>query len=191
MSTTTSVLYRLSRAEYDHAVAAGVFGDKARIELVDGELHAMTPEGTRHTTAIDLASSQLARIFHTNAYLRIQHPLATGDDSEPEPDIAVVNGTIRDYEDAHPTSALLIVEVSDESLERDRTVKQRLYARCGIGEYWIIAIPERTLEVYRDAGNDDYKAITRYIAGDTVSPLARPEAVMDVASLLPRRRQLG
>ena len=185
VSTTTSVQYRLSRAEYEHAVAAGVFGDRARIELVDGELHAMTPEGTRHTTAIDLASSQLARIFHSNAYLRIQHPLATGEDSEPEPDIAVVTGTIRDYENAHPTSALLVVEVSDESLERDRTVKQRLYARCGIVEYWIIAIPERTLEIHRDPGDDGYKTITRRTAGDTVSPLARPNAAIAVVDLLP------
>ena len=98
--------------------------------IFDGELNAMTPEGPRQATAIDLASSQFARNFHTDAYLRIPHPLAVGDDSEPEPDIAVVSGTFRDYEDAHLTSVLLIVEVADESLERDRTVKPRLYGRC-------------------------------------------------------------
>ena len=83
---------------------------------------------------------------------------------------------MRDYRDAHPTSAVLVVEVSHESLRHDRTIKQRLYARCGIPEYWILALPENRLEVYRDPAGDGYRSVTHHAAGDEVAPLARPDA---------------
>ncbi len=92
----------------------------------------------------------LRRVFGRGFYIRIQHPLAADDYSEPEPDVAVVRGAIRDYDKGHPTSAVLVVEVSNESPGYDRTVKQRLYARCGIPEYWILALPEARLDVCRD-----------------------------------------
>ena len=132
--------YRLSRVEYDRAVEAGAFEPDARLELIDGDLNAMTPEGVGHTTGMDLVADCLRRVFGSGFHVRIQHPLAVDDYSEPEPDVAVVKGTIRDYGKAHPTEAVLVVEVSHESLRYDRTVKQRLYARCGIPEYWILAL---------------------------------------------------
>ena len=103
----------------------------------------MTPEGSRHAAVMDIAAHHLQRVFGSDFYVRIQHPLAVDDYSEPEPDIAVVRGAAHDYLDAHPTAAVLIVEISNESLPYDRTVKQRLYARCGIPEYWILAPPGR------------------------------------------------
>ena len=142
--------YRLSRVEYDRAARAGAFEPDAKLELIDGNLHAMTPEGTAHTTGMHLVADCLRQVFGSGFFVRIQNPLAVDDYSEPEPDVAVVTGTVRDYRDAHPTSAVLVVEVSDESLHHDRTVKQRLYARARIPEYWILAIPDARLEVYRD-----------------------------------------
>ena len=187
VSETTSSRYRLSRAEFEHAIAAGVFDEDAKIELVNGDLHTMTPEGTRHTAAMNLVARQLGRIFESGAHVRIQNPIAADDHSEPEPDIAVVAGDILDYLDAHPTTALLVVEISDESLNRDRTVKQRLYARSGIPEYWILAIPESRLEVYREPHGDHYASVSRHGAGDTISPLACPGAEIAVRDLLPVR----
>lgn len=115
--------------------------------------------------------------------VRIQSPLAAGDDSEP--DAAVVDGGIRDHRDAHPATALLVVEVADGSLRRDRTVKQRVYARCGIPEYWLVAIPDKRVEVYRDPAGDGYRTVSMHRCGDTVAPLARPAAAMAVNDLLP------
>ena len=102
-----------------------------------------------------------------------------------EPDVAVVRGAIRDYMEAHPTSAVLVVEVSNESLRYDRTVKQHLYARCRIPEYWILALPEARLEVYRDPAGDGYQSVTNRAAGDKVAALARPDAEIAVDDLLP------
>ena len=146
MPEATTRHYRLSRTEYDRAVEAGVFEPDARLELVDGDLLAMTPQGSRHATGVDLVAGSLRHAFRTGFHVRMQLPLAIDDYSEPEPDVAVVTGQIRNYRDAHPTSSLLVVEVSDDSLRHDRTVKQRLYARCGIPEYWILALPDARLE---------------------------------------------
>ena len=177
--------YRLRRVEYDRAVEAGAFEPDAKLELIDGDLNAMTPEGVSHAIGIDLVADSLRRVFGLGFYVRIQHPLAADDYSEPEPDVAVVRGAIRDYDKGHPTSAVLVVEVSNESLRYDRTVKQRLYARCGIPEYWILALPEARLEVYRDPAGDGYRRVTHHAAGDKVAPLARPDAQIAVDDLLP------
>ena len=189
MSTTASDVgichYRLSRVEYDRAVEAGAFEPEAKLELIDGNLHAMTPEGSRHALGMNLAAHCLRRVFDSGFHVRVQNPLAIDDYSEPEPDVAVVTGPMRDYRDAHPTSAVLVVEVSHESLRHDRTVKQRLYARCGIPEYWILALPENRLEVYRKPAGDGYQSVTKHAAGDKVAPLARPDAQIVVDDLLP------
>ena len=185
MPAATIHHYRLSRTEYDRAVEAGVFELDAKLELVDGDLLAMTPQGSRHATGVDLAADSLRHAFGAGFHVRMQLPLAIDDYSEPEPDVAVVTGGIRDYREAHPTTALLIVDVSDDSLRRDRTVKKRLYARCGIPEYWILALPDARLEVHRDPAADGYRTVSIHRTGETVAPLARPAATIAVTDLLP------
>ena len=177
--------YRLSRLEYERAVEAGVFEPDARLELVDGELLAKPRQTPGEATAINLVESRLREAF-ADYHVRMRHPLAVDDYSEPEPDLAVVTGAIRDYVDAHPTTAALVVEVSDDTtLQQDRTVKQRVYARCGTPEYWVLAVPDAHLEVYRDPADDGYRTVTTYGAGDVVAPLARPDVELDVRDLLP------
>jgi hypothetical protein len=128
-----------------------------------------------------------AVIFAEGYDVRPQLPLALGDDSEPEPDIAVVPGAWRDYSHSHPTTALLIVEVADNSLLHDRKRKTRLYAQAGIPEYWIDNLVDWCLEVYRDSKDGVYTSRAVLREGDSVSPLSRPEASIPVADLFPRR----
>ena len=87
--------YRLSRVEYDRAVEAGAFEPDARLELVDGNLHAMTPEGTAHSTGMHLVADCLRHVFGSGFFVRIQNPLGVDEYSEPEPDVAVVTGTVQ------------------------------------------------------------------------------------------------
>jgi Uma2 family endonuclease len=185
MRDATVDSHRWSRAEYDRAAAAGVFSADARLELIDGEILDMTPQGSRHATAFSLVADAVQRAFGPGYYVRLQLPLALADDSEPEPDVAVVEGGVRDYRDEHPRTALLIVEVSDDSLRRDRTVKQRLYARCSVPDYWILSLADAHLEIYRDPGDDGYRTVIVRRAGETVTPLSRPEATIRVSDLLP------
>ena len=183
--TISETTYRWSRETYDRAVDAGVFGPGDRLELVDGQLLAMTPQGSRHAAIVAHVGEVLRGVFGADYSVRTQCPLAVGDDSEPEPDLAIVPGRALDYVDAHPTAALLVVEVSDDSLRRDRTVKQRLYARHGIPEYWILALPDARLEVYRDPTRTGYRTVLIRRAGETLAPLARPAATMAAGDLLP------
>ena len=183
--TITETPYRWSRDAYDRAVDAGVFGPDDRLELIHGQLLAMNPQGSRHAAIVGLAGEILRGAFGPGCTVRMQCPLAVGDDSEPEPDVAVVPGREVDYLDAHPTTALLVVEVSDDSLPRDRTAKQRLYASHGIPEYWILAFPDARLEVYRDPADAGYRTVLIRRAGETITPQARPGAAIPVADLLP------
>lgn len=119
------------------------------------------------------------------SYIRVQAPLALGGDSAPEPDVAVVPGSLWDYESEHPSTALLVAEVSRQSLLHDRKNKLPVYARYAIPECWILNLRNKTLEVYRDPSGERYGTRLVLRIGDTVTPVARPEAVIAVANLLP------
>ncbi|MFL6196339.1 MAG: Uma2 family endonuclease [Thermoanaerobaculia bacterium] len=184
MATANPDVRRWTREEYERAVEEGYFQPEERLELVDGILYGMTPQSSSHVMGVRLIQRVL-RIFDGDGFdLRCQSPLAVGLDSEPEPDVAVVVGNPEDYT-VHPTSAVLVVEVADSSLRHDRR-KASLYARAEIPEYWILNLPERRLEVFRNPQNGAYTSRTILREGDSISPLAR-EITIPVASLLPRR----
>ncbi len=183
---------RWTRVEYDRMVAAGVFSPGERLELIDGEVVAMTPQGSAHATAVRLVEDALRAAFGAGYDVRVQMPLALDPASEPEPDVAVVQGRPRDYRDAHPTSAVLAVEVGDTTLVYDREQKASLYARGGVAEYWILNLVDRTLEVYREpAALPDarygwgYRVTPAYGPDDHIAPLAAPRARLRIADLLP------
>jgi Uma2 family endonuclease len=161
-----------------------VFGPGDRLELLEGEIIEMAPEKSRHAATIDLALEARRRAFGASHTIRVRHPLATSSASEPQPDIAVVPGTARDYVNQHPASASLVVEVSDTSLAYDRTKKARLYAQAGVADYWIVNLVEGVLEVHRDPGAEGYRSVATFGAGESVS-LAADGSSVAVGDLLP------
>lgn len=185
MSRTAVQRHYWARQEYDRMIAAGVFHPEVRLELIDGEIINMTPQGSLHATAVQLAEDLLKAAFSTEFSIRVQMPLALDDSSEPEPDLAVVTGSPRDYRDAHPSSAVLIVEVADTTLSFDRQQKKRLYAHTSIQEYWIINLIDEQLEVYRDPQGDDYTFKITLLSGQSIAPLATPKSSVPVTGLLP------
>ena len=119
-------------------------------------------------------------------------PLSTGEISQPEPDIAVIAGNVRDYTDEHPRTGVLVVGIADSSLMHDRTEKLTVYAKAGVQEYWIVNLLGRQLEGYRNPITDNasfpgfnYPGQVILKPGDFVSPLAAPSAKVAVADLLP------
>lgn len=171
--------------EYERLLEVGMIGPEERTELIDGVIYRMTPQRSRGAVAIHLIEDALEGAFGAGIHVRLQLPLTLGEHSEPEPDIAVVAGAIRDYVEHHPTMALLVVEVSDTTLSFDRRVKGSLYGRHGIPEYWIVNVQRSQVEVHRDPSPNGYKSVTILKRGDTVTPLARPEASITVTDLLP------
>lgn len=162
--------YRWTRERYERAIAAGVFEEDDRIELIDGEVVTMSPQSSKHSTGIRLLERALRSAYGAGYVVDAQLPLALGTVSEPEPDVAVVRGSPRDFIDAHPTSAVMVVEVADTSLGKDRSVKKALYARHGIPEYWILNLNDEALEIYRDPTGDTYATKRTLQRGDAVKP---------------------
>jgi Uma2 family endonuclease len=178
-------LHRFNSEQYERMIDAGVFGPDDRLELLDGEVVEMAPQKSRHATAVRLLERALEKAFGTGFDIRAQLPLRISEQSEPEPDIAVVAGSPRDYRDAHPETALLVVEVSETTRTYDRGRKLAAYARAGIPEYWILDVLAETLEVCRRPLGEDYAERHILKAGESVSPEAAPTATIAVADLLP------
>jgi Uma2 family endonuclease len=183
---------RWKRIEYERLIETGFFQPGDPVELVGGQLIVAEPQGSNHFTAIQAVEEALRAAFGAGWQVRGQGPLALDEESEPEPDVAVVPGSFRDYVAAHPSRPVLVVEVSESSLTLDRHHKGSLYARAGLDDYWIVNLVDRVLEVYRNPGPDPaasfgwrYQSVETVERGASVSPLALPDAHIHVGDLLP------
>jgi len=181
-----------TRVEYDRLVEAEILGPEDRVELLGGVMIFKEPQYSPHATAISLIHRVLSAALGTGWYVRVQMPVALDEDSEPEPDVSVVPGDPRDYRDSHPERPVLIVEAALSRLRFDREHKGSLYARARIADYWIVNIPDRRLEVYRDPAPDAaapfawrYGRVVTLGPDERVAPLAVPAASVVVADLLP------
>ena len=184
-------LRRWRRVEYERLIETGFFRPGDPVELVGGHLIVAEPQGSRHFAAVQALEEALRRAFGPGWQVRAQGPLALDDESEPEPDVAVVAGSFRDYVSAHPSRPVLVVEVSESSLALDRDHKGSLYARAGLADYWIVNLADQVLEVHRDPGPDQgapfgwrYRSVEVLPREGSVSPLARPEASVRLRDLL-------
>jgi len=173
-------------------VERGLFEPDDRIELIDGLLIVREPQSAPHLVALQLAQRALQRAFGDGWNVRPAGPVALDEDSEPEPDLAVVPGDPRDYVGGHPARPPLVVEVSLTRLAFDREYKASLYARAAIVDYWIVNLVDRVVEVRRRPITSDaapygwtYEAMTMLGPGASITPLAAPFASIRVADLLP------
>ena len=183
---------RWRRVEYERLIEVGFFRPGDPVELVGGQLIVAEPQGSRHFAAVQAVEEALRSAFGRGWQVRGQGPLALDDESEPEPDVAVVPGSFRDYVAGHPSRPALVVEVSDSSLALDRDHKGSLYARAGLADYWIVNLADQTLEVYREPGPEPaapfgwrYRSVEVLHGEASVSPLASPGATIRVADVLP------
>jgi Uma2 family endonuclease len=188
----------LTREEFHKMAEAGIFGPDERLELIDGEIYEkMSPQSTHHAYLIRRLETELGKVFSDAFECRSQLPLRIDAIAEPEPDICILPGSYEDFRDEHPqaSATVLVIEIADSSLRMDRGRKVSLYARGGAPEYWIVNLKDRTVEVYREPqvfeGSDPrhgYGDMRIYRGGDTLSPLAAPEASIAISALLPPHR---
>ncbi|HUL79674.1 MAG TPA: Uma2 family endonuclease [Vicinamibacteria bacterium] len=160
---------RLSVGDYHRMIGAGILDEDDRIELLEGVIVEMAPQGPKHARLIQrLCDPTFARV-PPDRIARCQLPLTLGRDSEPEPDVSLVRRADAASNTSHPTTADLVFEVADDSLPKDRLTKAALYAGAGIPEYVIVNVVEECLEVHRDPdpGSRRYRTLVT-LAGDQV-----------------------
>ena len=176
---------RITVDEYHRMIETGSLGEDDRVQLIAGAIVAMTPQGPAHALAIQSLTRLVAQGLSADLTLRVQLPLTLPDDSEPEPDLAVVRLEDARSREHHPRTALLVVEVAGDSLPLDRQAKATLYARAGIPEYWIVNLAETTVEAHRDpdTATGAYRARVVISSEDAVVATSVPGLRVDVADL--------
>jgi hypothetical protein len=165
----------------------GVLTKDDRVELIQGEMIDMPPIGSRHAFSLTELGMQMTRAVPEGLRVAIQCPLVLSTDSQPEPDLMLLRPKVGNYADALPApeDVLLLVEVSDTSLDYDRVTKLPLYARHGIAEVWIVNLRERRIEVYQQPGTGGYGSRRECNPGERLGPSGAPAAVLNVSELFP------
>jgi Uma2 family endonuclease len=185
-------LYRWTRQEYERLIAHRLLDEDDPIELVGGLLFVKEPQSSPHRTVVLLVAKALERAFGEGWFVQTQSPIALDGRSEPEPDVAVVRGSPREYVDAHPARPALIVEVAQSGLRLARGRKAAIYARARIADYWIVNLLDRVIEVHREPARPGpdrrrwgYAMVRALGAGEAIAPLAAPSSSIRVTDLLP------
>jgi len=184
-----STIARLSLAQYDRMIEHGVFDQEKqrRIEFIRGEIREMNPIDSLHEVVLDrLTEWSFENLPKRRVWVRVQNSIGFAElESAPEPDIAWV--ARRDYSEGRPAAAdvLLVIEVADTSLSYDTGEKADLYAAAGIADYWVVNVPDRSIEVRRDPGGSGYRSLQTLTGDDEVRPLAVREIALRPSMLWP------
>jgi len=176
----------LTVAEYHRMEEAGILTEDDRVELIEGQLIAMSPIGSDHSGTVNSLTRALVRAVGDRGVVAVQNPVHLDDLNEPQPDFSVLKPRADDYRRAtpRPHEVLLIVEVANTSLHYDRAVKRTLYAHHGIPEFWIVNLAAGEVEVCRQPSGDSYASIIRVGRDGVLEPELLTGATIPVAALI-------
>lgn len=176
----------LTVAEYHRMGEVGILHEDDRVELIEGELVAMTPIGSNHSGTINTLTRALVMAVGNRGVVAVQNPVQLDDLSEPQPDFSILRSRPDDYRRAtpRPDEVLLIIEVADSSLAYDRAIKRALYARHGIPEFWMVNLQANSVEVCRKPAGEAYTDISTIERDGTLEPQLLPGAAIPAAVLL-------
>ncbi|BAY81107.1 hypothetical protein NIES267_05720 [Calothrix parasitica NIES-267] len=180
----TVTLAKWTTEEYHQMIEAGIF-DNRRVELLRGEIVEMSPEGEPHAYFSTEAGEYLIQLLGNLAKIRQAKPITLDNNSEPEPDIAVVQPLGREYLEHHPypENVFWLIEYSNSSLEKDLETKTKIYAEVGIIEYWVVNIKKRQLIVFREPSDGEYASKFTVTEG-TIHALAFPNISVSVEMII-------
>lgn len=170
--------------EYHRMIEAGILDDR-QVELLRGEIVEMSPEGEPHAFDSNQTFKYLIKLLDGLADVRGAKPITLPNQSEPEPDLAIVQDLGREYREHHPypENIFWLIEYSNSSLSKDLGIKRRIYAEVGIREYWVVNLKKSELTVFRDPQDGDYRSETT-LTTDTIAPLAFPDLSISVDRIL-------
>jgi Uma2 family endonuclease len=180
------ITHKFTVDEYGKMAEIGVFKAGDRVELIRGEIIEMSPIGTRHAACVRRLNLLLSEKLGKRALSDTQNPIQLGNNSQPQPDITLLQPRDDFYASHHPQPAdiFLLVEVADTTLEGDRTIKIPLYAEHNITEVWLVNLPENCLEVYRQPTPTGYEIVSRFYSGDTLSLQSFPDITLPINDIL-------
>jgi Uma2 family endonuclease len=172
--------HRFTVKDYHRMAEADVFEPDDRVELIDGEVFEMAPIGSRHAATVRRLTAVLQLGVSDRAILGVQDPVQIGERSEPQPDVTLLRRRPDFYSDHHPTppDVLLVVEVADTSLRHDLLRKAPMYLAGGVPEVWVVDLVAGVVHVMRAEATMELRA------GESISPLAFPDVVIEVAAIL-------
>ncbi len=173
-------------AEYHRMGEAGILSEDDRVELLEGEIVAMSPVGSRHAACVKRLVRWFSREGGDRVIVGVQDPVQLGEHSEPQPDLTLLKPRADFYADSHPgpEDILLLVEVAETSAAVDRELKVPLYARWGIPEVWVVDLTRHHVEVYRQPSHQGYEDVRVLRRGEAVAPALLPDLVIPVDTFL-------
>jgi Uma2 family endonuclease len=169
-------------ADYARMRETGILSEDDRVELIDGEVRVMSPIGPIHAAIVKRLNTLLNRLLHGTVILSVQDPIQLHDYSEPQPDLAILQYRDDFYAQAHPVAddVLLVIEVSDTTVEYDRDEKLPTYAHANIAEAWLIDVNSFTVEQYMQPRNGKYLMKQIFERGDTITAQSVAALQIDV-----------
>ncbi|MEM9946849.1 MAG: Uma2 family endonuclease [Cyanobacteria bacterium P01_D01_bin.36] len=184
----SETLKRWTVEEYHRLSKLGLLDSNERTELIAGQITVMAAKGVPHVTALRFLAIQLDNFLHNKPFfVSTQDPIRLSDLSEPEPDLVIAQGDASAYIDHHPEpkEICLVVEVADTTLKKDCEIKDKLYAKSNISEYWVVDLKHRSLHIFRQPTAQGYSSHLILSETNEISPEAFPELSLDIASMLP------
>lgn len=187
-STSTTqqpgTLWRFSADDYHRMADLGILAPDVRVELIDGYIHAMSPVNARHLFTVNRLTAYFHQLLGSRSIISPQNPIRLDDWTEPEPDLALLHATVDQTGVPGADDVLLVVEVSDSTLQAYRDVKAPRYAAAGIAEFWSVNLEAQEVEVYLEAGKDGYRRKQTYDLAATIPLQAFPDIAIEVRRIL-------
>ncbi len=192
--TTVTELEKISRIvpkrfrveDFRRMTEAGILPEESGWEIIDGYLIDKMSIGSKHASTVKKLNRKLTLMFEDKAIISVQDPIYINEYNEPEPDIALLKPRKDFYEESHPTpqDVLLIIEVSNSTIEYDRAIKKTLYAEAGIKEFWLINLKENTIECYSSPKNGNYRLAEILEAGEIIQSKMIENLTLKVEEIL-------
>ena len=178
--------YPITTDIYHQMIEQGILTSNDKIELLEGDLIKMSAVGPRHAACVDRLSEILRTAFGIAITLRHQNPVELSKVSEPEPDITILRRREDFYAQTHPSpdDVLLLIEISESTLKKDRGIKLSAYAKAEILEYWIVNLQDDIIEVYTNPTDNSYQTVRLVHRHETLSPVLLPTVILEADDVL-------
>jgi Uma2 family endonuclease len=179
-----------SIADYHQMIEARILDEDDRVELLEGKIVCMSPQRPFHAASVQRSSRLLFKLLSDRAEIRVQLPVILGNDSEPEPDLAVVRFDADEYSFRHPEvpDIYLLIEVADSTIAKDRNQKARIYAKNRVLEYWILDLQKRQVYVFRQPEESIYRENLILNSDNSIAMQAFPDVAIALNDMFPMHR---